>query len=114
MCVCVGAGGGVVSGRQWRVLESVEHIDAALLPDGAVLVLDAAAMSADDSGECWSRWSTRTQLCCPTAEEAVVSVDGSGECWSQWSMWTQLSCPTVKEAAVSVDGSGDCGTRWSK
>ena len=57
MCVCVGAGGGVVSGRQWRVLESVEHIDAALLPDGAVLVLDAAAMSADDSGECWSRWS---------------------------------------------------------
>ena len=47
MCVSVGAGGGGVSRRQSRELQSAEHLDAALLTDVSVETVDrlAARMS---------------------------------------------------------------------
>ena len=64
-CVGVGRGGGGVSRRQWRELESAEHLSTQLssptavstvvwLPPRVSVSVEAAVVSADGSGESWS------------------------------------------------------------
>ena len=98
-CVDVGAFDGGVSRKQWRELQSVEHMDAALVTDGSVDSGSAATTyvgvgegGGDISRRQVDRLSPRVWM---LVEAAVVSVDGSGESCSRWSTWTQLSSPTA-------------------
>ena len=118
-----GGGGGGASRRQSSVLESAEHLDAALLTDGSVNSGSAATMFVSIGGG--GGGASRRQSSVPDSGSAdaicvrvfvgavVVRFHVNRACWSAQSPWTQL-CSLMAPSTVDRLPSrvSDCRWRW--